>query len=303
VDFLGFQQSVDSLKDQCKRLMGSLEESRKAIETLSTERDYYKDFWTATNNYQSVMSKFNIQTSIHPPPSSYTPSIFQVNPPTSSLPAFAMPNPFNTPHQFNPSAFNSQNLFSATSSFSTPFSQPPQQTPQPTPDALALKKPESLSSPQKDALIPQKPDAQKSSVESSTPLADQSTIQTTPKRASTKTIESFFSPLKNASVTPSKSENVALQPLSQPPATGTSSGENAEDTQNVSIVPRFQEIDQQVAAQSRSPVLSATGVEEDSMLIDPVTEDIGDNNLQSEKDGGDGQEGDEDMFETWNKRH
>src|SRR5436305_7518425 len=161
------------------------------------------------------MSKFNIQTSIHPPPSSYTSSIFQLNLFTSSLSAFAMSNPFNTPHQFNPSAFNSQNLFSATSSFSTSFSQSSQQTPQPTPDALALKKLESLSFPQKDALISQKPDAQKSSIESSTPLANQSIIQTTLKRASTKTIASFFSSLKNASVTPFKFKNVPLQPLSQ----------------------------------------------------------------------------------------
>ena len=225
-------------------------------------------------------------------------SIFQVNLFINFLSVFTMSNFFNTFHQFNFSAFNSQNLFSAPSSFSTPFSQPPQQTPQPTPDALALKKLESLSSPQKDALIPQKPDAQKSSVESSTPLADQSTIQTTPKRVSTKTIESFFSPLKTASVTPFKSENVALQPLSQPPATGTSSEENAKDTQNVFIVLRFQEIDQQVAAQSRSSVLSATEVEENSMLIDSVTENIEDNNLQSEKNDDDEQKENEDIFET-----
>ena len=38
--------------------MGSLEEARRTIEALVQEKDYYKYFWQAMNNYHSVLSRF-----------------------------------------------------------------------------------------------------------------------------------------------------------------------------------------------------------------------------------------------------
>jgi len=60
LDFESFQKGVAGLQDQCERLMGSLEESRRTIEALTAERDHYKEFWQAMNNYQSVMSRFQV---------------------------------------------------------------------------------------------------------------------------------------------------------------------------------------------------------------------------------------------------
>jgi len=40
--------------------MGSLEESRRANMAITAERDHYKEFWTAMNNYHSVMSRFQV---------------------------------------------------------------------------------------------------------------------------------------------------------------------------------------------------------------------------------------------------
>jgi hypothetical protein len=48
------------LEDQCERLMGSLEESRRIIEALTKEKDHYKEFWQVTNNYHCVMSRFQV---------------------------------------------------------------------------------------------------------------------------------------------------------------------------------------------------------------------------------------------------
>ena len=40
--------------------MGSLEESRRANEAITAERDHYKEFWSAMNNYHTVMSRFQV---------------------------------------------------------------------------------------------------------------------------------------------------------------------------------------------------------------------------------------------------
>ena len=60
IDFGNFRSGVALLKDQCERLMGSLEESRRTIEALTKEKDYYKEFWQITNNYHSVMARFQV---------------------------------------------------------------------------------------------------------------------------------------------------------------------------------------------------------------------------------------------------
>ena len=73
IDFAGFRDAVSNLQDQCTRLMGSLEEARQTIKTVTAEKDHYKEFWQAMNNYHSVMARF------------------QVVPPISF--------PHNTPHQ------------------------------------------------------------------------------------------------------------------------------------------------------------------------------------------------------------
>ena len=43
--------------------MGSLEESRRANEAVTAERDHYKEFWSAMNNYHTVMSRFQVPAS------------------------------------------------------------------------------------------------------------------------------------------------------------------------------------------------------------------------------------------------
>jgi hypothetical protein len=40
--------------------MRSLKESRRTIEALTAEKDHYKEFWLVTNNYHSVMSRFQV---------------------------------------------------------------------------------------------------------------------------------------------------------------------------------------------------------------------------------------------------
>jgi hypothetical protein len=60
IDFEAFRSGVALLEDQCERLMGSLEESRRIIGALTKEKDHYKEFWQVTNNYHSVMSRFQV---------------------------------------------------------------------------------------------------------------------------------------------------------------------------------------------------------------------------------------------------
>ena len=60
IDFAGFRDSVLNLQDQCTRLMGSLEEARRTIQTVTAEKDHYIEFWQAMNNYHSVMARFQV---------------------------------------------------------------------------------------------------------------------------------------------------------------------------------------------------------------------------------------------------
>lgn len=60
IDFAEFQRQVTKVEDQCARLMRSLEEARRTIETLTAERDHYNQFWQATNNFYSAMSQFQV---------------------------------------------------------------------------------------------------------------------------------------------------------------------------------------------------------------------------------------------------
>ena len=59
IDFATFRGGVtaglSTLEDQCQRLMGSLEESHRANEAVTAERDHYKEFWSAMNNYHTVV--------------------------------------------------------------------------------------------------------------------------------------------------------------------------------------------------------------------------------------------------------
>ena len=100
IDFESFQRGVVDLQDQCQRLMGSLEEARRIIETLTQEKDYYKDFWQAMNNYHNVMSRFQIPTpaltaapfATHFPYSSSSAPVSQVNAPQFAVSAYPLYN-------------------------------------------------------------------------------------------------------------------------------------------------------------------------------------------------------------------
>ena len=78
--------------------MGSLEEARRTIEALAQEKDYYKDFWQATNNYHSVMSRFQVPApslttapfTSHFPYSSASAPVSQVNTPQFSVSSYPL---------------------------------------------------------------------------------------------------------------------------------------------------------------------------------------------------------------------
>ena len=72
IDFEVFRSGVTLLENQCERLMSSLEESRRTIEALTKEKDHYKEFWQVTNNYHSVMSRFQVPA----PTATVTPASF-----------------------------------------------------------------------------------------------------------------------------------------------------------------------------------------------------------------------------------
>src|SRR5438046_3140808 len=44
IDFNRFQQSIESLPDQCRRFMKSLKEARQTIQNVIMKQDDYKDF-------------------------------------------------------------------------------------------------------------------------------------------------------------------------------------------------------------------------------------------------------------------
>lgn len=106
IDFTGFRDSVANLQDQCTRLMGSLEEARRTIQTVTAEKDHYKEFWQAMNNYHSVMARFQVV-----PPSSFphnTPrqaanvgmgAGFPMFNPHQGLPSIGSGPPFQQPFQ------------------------------------------------------------------------------------------------------------------------------------------------------------------------------------------------------------
>jgi hypothetical protein len=60
IDLEGFRSQATKLEDQCMRLMNSLEEARRTNETLTAERDQYKQFWQATSDFYSAMSQFQV---------------------------------------------------------------------------------------------------------------------------------------------------------------------------------------------------------------------------------------------------
>ncbi len=193
LDFAGFQQSVDSLQDQCKRLMGSLEDARQTIKTLAEERDYYRDFWIATNNYQSVMSKFNIQTPFQPSPSPYPPMLQSTS--TSSLPVFSHSQYNASSNQFKPLAILPQKLYTTSnSSFASAFSA----------DNL-----------QNQPLQPLHEHSEPAASSSTLVMTTESTHQTPPKRDSTRAIDSFFTSVKKMNVTPSNPDVSITQKTSE----------------------------------------------------------------------------------------
>jgi hypothetical protein len=71
INFEGFRSGVSSLEDQCARLMGSLEEARRTITSLTAEEDPYKEFWQAMNNYHNVMSRFQVSAATAGPQISF----------------------------------------------------------------------------------------------------------------------------------------------------------------------------------------------------------------------------------------
>lgn len=96
LNFEGVRKGVADLEDQCERLMGTLEETRRALDYVTAEKDHYKEFWQAMNNYHSVMSRFQVPTATIqaapfgsqplriPPLSSHLPPLSSHFPPLSS---------------------------------------------------------------------------------------------------------------------------------------------------------------------------------------------------------------------------
>lgn len=56
INFNGVHCSVDKLKDQCTRLMGSLETSRRELKQVKGERDHYKKVFDAHQQYTQLLN-------------------------------------------------------------------------------------------------------------------------------------------------------------------------------------------------------------------------------------------------------
>ena len=105
------------LQDQCQRLMDSLEESRRANEAITTERDHYKEFWSAMNNYHTVMSRFQVSApSVGSLGFAGTPLPSQmVSSSSPSIPQFgAAPSPLIPQTDAPPFAISAYPLYNAT---------------------------------------------------------------------------------------------------------------------------------------------------------------------------------------------
>jgi hypothetical protein len=146
-----------------------LEEARRTITALTAEKDHYKEFWQAMNNYHNVMSRFQVSAATAGPPISFPfnpVSQGVANPFISSFPMYNTQAPNAGPQsQEQLSSSPLQSHQSNTGAGAHP-------THQGTPSRSASTQPMDLSSP----LAPQR-----------------SQPPETPKKEAAKPIESYFS--------------------------------------------------------------------------------------------------------------
>jgi len=181
IDFAAFQQGVHVLQDQCERLMGSLEESRRKIDALTAEKDHYKEFWLVTNNYHSLMSRF------------------QVPAPTTAITASPFPAPLHYSSslgvpQFNapPYPVSGYPVYSSTSSNRiVTDSQAPQSQQEEQPQLIPVQEPLAATSPIVPEVTPPKENPTPSTPEPAVANNTQS-----PDTPSKPTIASYFASAK-----------------------------------------------------------------------------------------------------------
>ena len=143
IDLSMYEASVASLRDQCDRLMGSVEEMRLENGELAKERDYYKNFWLTTKNYHEVMSQLNAATSQAPAPYApgYNATAPSYNHPTAPLYPQLTPGPSGMPMQLmgNYPGYAGQYMPTASQYYESPYGQPPSAPPsaQPKPQQNA----------------------------------------------------------------------------------------------------------------------------------------------------------------------
>lgn len=198
IDFAAFQQGVHVLQDQCERLMGSLEESRRTIDALTAEKNHYKEFWLVTNNYHSLMSRFQVPaptTSPFPTPLHYPSSL--------GVPQFNAP----------PYPVSGYPVYSSTASnLIVTDSQAPQSQQEEQPQLIPVQEPLATSSPIIPEVTPQKENPTPSTPEPA--LANNTQSPDTPSK---RTIASYFASAKKP-VPISENEDAAPRPSEINPA-------------------------------------------------------------------------------------
>jgi len=171
--------------------MGSLEEARRTIEALAQEKDYYKDFWQATNNYHSVMSRFQVPApslttapfTSHFPYSSSSAPVSQVNAPQFSVSSYPL-------YSGTTGLVASEMHHLQSQEEGQPQPYPPRQstiTTPTVPDVAPQTQNPLLSTPETAAKVAQSP-------------------ETPSKREATKSIESYFTSAKQAVSCPANTD-------------------------------------------------------------------------------------------------
>jgi hypothetical protein len=208
--------------------MGSVEESRRIIEALTEEKDHYKEFWQAMNNYHSVMSRFQVQAptvtgSPFPSQLAYSSSVAPI--PQVNAPQYpASGYPLYSGNTINPTYLDFQSQQGG-----YPHSQPTQP---PQPPAIAAPAIPDVGSQPESSLLHLTPQ----------PAAKISQSPETPsKRDSTKGIDSYFTPMKKKTASGQTTADSAGG--SRPVNTDTSpSHGKGQDTSHASEVPASQSL-------------------------------------------------------------
>jgi hypothetical protein len=166
--------------------MGSLEESRCTIEALTAERNYYKEFWQAMNNYHSIISHFQVPA-----------------------PTMAMPGPFPSQNALPP--INAIAPFHTTAfPVSSHQGEHPQPNPAQPPAVRSITEYASAppvspnTAPTKDVPI------------LSTPKAAALTSTQSPETPSKRTIQSYFTPVKKPVAPPAPPRDSVLVVVPRP---------------------------------------------------------------------------------------